>query len=99
MEKQKKFWARYLLILYITIFPWIIIFIQFYLQCLEGIPREAYYLATKVGRYEKDPKLMFDFSAEKTRKSIEESLKRLNVDYFDILQVSSILFKTCNDVD
>lgn len=55
---------------------------------MEGIPRKAYYLATKVGRYEKDPKLMFDFSAEKTRKSIETSLKRLGVDYIDVIQVN-----------
>ncbi|KAK4880367.1 hypothetical protein RN001_008513 [Aquatica leii] len=54
-------------------------------QCLKGIPREAYYLATKVGRYEADPKVMFDFSAEKTRNSIDTSLKRLGVDYVDSL--------------
>lgn len=56
-------------------------------QCLERIPRSAYYLATKVGRYEKDPKLMFDFSAEKTRKSVDTSLKRLGVEYVDVIQV------------
>ncbi|KAL1493976.1 hypothetical protein ABEB36_009654 [Hypothenemus hampei] len=61
-------------------------------MCLEGIPRKAYYLASKVGRYEKDPKLMFDFTAEKTEKSIDESLKRLKVDYVDLLQVHDIEF-------
>lgn len=59
--------------------------------CLEGIPRKAYYLATKCCRYEKDPKLMFDFTAERTRKSIEESLSRLKLDYVDLLQ--------CHDVE
>ncbi|XP_018574593.1 L-galactose dehydrogenase-like isoform X2 [Anoplophora glabripennis] len=61
-------------------------------KCLEGIPRKAYYLATKVCRYEKDPKLMFDFSASKTKKSIDDSLKRLGLDYVDILQVHDIEF-------
>ncbi|KAJ3656567.1 hypothetical protein Zmor_015637 [Zophobas morio] len=59
-------------------------------KCLEGIPRKAYYLATKVGRYEKDPKFMFDYSGKKTRESIEVSLKRLGVDYVDLLQVHSL---------
>ncbi|CAH1983236.1 unnamed protein product [Acanthoscelides obtectus] len=58
------------------------------IQCLEGIPRKAYYLATKVGRYEKDPSLMFDFSAEKSKRSIEDSLSRLGTDYVDVIQVS-----------
>lgn len=62
------------------------IFLQF--QCLEGIPRKAYYLATKIGRYEKDPKLMFDFSAKKTKESIDVTLKRLKLEYVDVLQVS-----------
>ncbi|KAG5872413.1 hypothetical protein JTB14_013658 [Gonioctena quinquepunctata] len=61
-------------------------------KCLEGIPRKAYYLATKVGRYEKDPKLMFDFSAKKTKESIDASLKRLGLDYVDVLQVHDIEF-------
>ncbi|RZC34954.1 L-galactose dehydrogenase, partial [Asbolus verrucosus] len=61
-------------------------------KCLEGIPRKAYYLATKIARYEKEPKLMFDFSAEKTRESIDASLKRLKLDYIDVLQVHDIEF-------
>ncbi|KAJ8920751.1 hypothetical protein NQ315_004891 [Exocentrus adspersus] len=61
-------------------------------KCLEGIPRKAYYLATKVCRYEKDPKLMFDFSAAKTKQSIDNSLKRLGLEYVDILQIHDIEF-------
>ncbi|VEN58225.1 unnamed protein product [Callosobruchus maculatus] len=67
-------------------------------KCLEGIPRQAYYLATKVARYEKDPKLMFDFSAEKTRQSIEQSLKRMEVDYIDLIQVHDIDFAPSLDI-
>lgn len=61
-------------------------------KCLEGIPRQAYYLATKVGRYQADPKLMFDFSAGKTRESIELSLKKLGIEYIDLLQVHDVEF-------
>lgn len=60
--------------------------------CLEGIPRKAYYLNTKCCRYAKDPALMFDFSAERTRRSIDESLKRLKQDYVDVLQIHDIEF-------
>ncbi|KAJ8949592.1 hypothetical protein NQ314_008174 [Rhamnusium bicolor] len=67
-------------------------------DCLEGIPRKAYYLATKVGRYEKDPKLMFDFSAEKTKKNIDSSLKRLGLEYVDILQVHDIEFASSMEI-
>lgn len=45
-------------------------------------------MATKVGRYEKDPKLMFNFTREKTMESIDVTLKRLKLEYVDVLQVS-----------
>jgi len=61
-------------------------------KCLKDIPRKAYYIATKVGRYEKDPKLMFDFSAEKTKESIKTSLEKLGLDYVDVLQIHDIEF-------
>ncbi|EFA04125.1 uncharacterized protein LOC658727 [Tribolium castaneum] len=67
-------------------------------KCLEGIPRKAYYIATKVARYEKDPKLMFDFSAKKTRESIDASLKKLKLDYVDVLQVHDIEFAPSLDI-
>jgi len=61
-------------------------------KCLIGIPRNAYYIATKIGRYEKDPAKMFDFSAEKTKQSIDESLKKLGLSYVDVLQIHDIEF-------
>nr|CAH7750075.1 unnamed protein product [Callosobruchus chinensis] len=67
-------------------------------KCLEGIPRKAYYVATKVGRYEKDPLLMFDFSAVKSKHSIEETLSRLRLDYVDVLQVHDIEFAPSLDM-
>ncbi len=54
---------------------------------MRDIPREKYYLATKVGRYEAEVDKMFDFSAEKTLRSVDESLWRLGVEYLDIIQV------------
>ena len=38
-------------------------------------------------RYEPDMQKMFDFSAERTLQSVEESLKRLGLDYIDVIQV------------
>ncbi|KAF5287953.1 hypothetical protein FQA39_LY15591 [Lamprigera yunnana] len=67
-------------------------------KCLEGIPRRAYYIATKVGRYEADPKLMFNFSADKTRESIDTSLKRLGIDYIDLIQAHDIEFAKSLDI-
>ncbi|XP_046983177.1 uncharacterized protein LOC124553346 [Schistocerca americana] len=59
---------------------------------LKEVPRQAYYIGTKVGSYELHPHHMFDFSASKTRQSIEKSLKLLQLDYVDILQVHDVEF-------
>lgn len=56
-------------------------------KALKTVPRSAYYLATKVGRYEKTYDKMFDYSAKKTRESVEKSLKLLGLDYVDVIQV------------
>jgi len=52
-------------------------------KALKGIPRDRYYLATKVGRY---GDAEFDFSAKRSIASVEESLRRLGIDYIDIIQ-------------
>ena len=52
-------------------------------KALKGIPRDRYYLATKVGRYG-DAEL--DFSAARSIQSLDESLRRMGVDYVDIIQ-------------
>ena len=60
-------------------------------KALREIPREKYYLATKVARYgykEQD----FDFSAARVTASIDESLARLHVDYVDFIQVHDMEF-------
>ncbi|XP_036334228.1 L-galactose dehydrogenase-like [Rhagoletis pomonella] len=67
-------------------------------MALKDVPREAYYIATKVGRYEKDFGKMFDFSAKKTRASVEKSLKLLGIDYVDIIQIHDIEFAKDLDI-
>ncbi|XP_058449728.1 uncharacterized protein LOC131429550 [Malaya genurostris] len=61
-------------------------------QAFKDVPRQAYYIATKVGRYEMEYDKMFDYSAKKTRESIERSLKLLGVDYLDVVQIHDVEF-------
>jgi L-galactose dehydrogenase len=60
-------------------------------KALKEIPREKYYLATKVGRYGADEK-DFDFSPERVVRSVDESLKRLRVAHIDLIQCQDIEF-------
>ena len=59
---------------------------------MKEVPRKAYYIATKVGRYELDILKMFDFSAQKTIESVDKSLRLLGLDYVDVIQVHDIEF-------
>ncbi|KAK7872652.1 hypothetical protein R5R35_002648 [Gryllus longicercus] len=65
---------------------------EFLGKALKCIPRQAYYIATKVARYERNIAKMFDFSAEKTKSSFDLSLKLLGVTYVDIIQVHDVEF-------
>ncbi|EZA46827.1 L-galactose dehydrogenase isoform X2 [Ooceraea biroi] len=67
-------------------------------KALKGIPRQAYYIATKVGRYELDYDNMFDFTVAKTKKSFKKSLELLGVDYVDVIQVHDIEFAPSLDI-
>lgn len=64
-------------------------------EALQGIPRDRYYLSTKVGRYGLDD---FDFSPARMHTSIDESLARLQQDYVDILIVHDIEFRSMEQV-
>lgn len=66
-------------------------------KCLKGVPRESYYLATKVGRYGPEIK-DFDFSADRVARSVEESLTRLGVEYVDLIQCHDIEFGSYDQV-
>src|ERR1700752_4400345 len=48
---------------------------------LRGVPRERYYLGTKLGRYDR---AHFDFSARRVAEIVDVSLHRLGVEYLDI---------------
>lgn len=58
-------------------------------KALKGIPRDRYYLETKVGRYDTAG---FDFSAARVTASVDESLARLGVEYLDLIQCHDIEF-------
>ncbi|XP_069111873.1 uncharacterized protein [Argopecten irradians] len=67
-------------------------------QALQNIPRSSYYLSTKVGRYLPEIDQMFDFRAERTIRSVDESLTRLGLDSVDLIQVHDIEFAENIDI-
>jgi aryl-alcohol dehydrogenase-like predicted oxidoreductase len=58
-------------------------------RVLPDVPRENYYLGTKLGRYSVQH---FDFSARRVAESIDISLERMRVDYLDIVLCHDIEF-------
>jgi L-galactose dehydrogenase len=56
---------------------------------LKGIPRDRYYLGTKLGRYDS---AHFDFSARRVMESVDVSLHRMKTDHFDIMLCHDIEF-------
>lgn len=58
---------------------------------LRGIPREKYILATKIGSYG-EARGDYDYSAARTRLSVEQSLRRLGVDHLDLIQCHDVEF-------
>ncbi|MBQ6202563.1 MAG: aldo/keto reductase [Prevotella sp.] len=62
-------------------------------KALKEIPRDKYYLSTKVGRYGKDGKNYWDYSAKRVTDSVYESMERLNIDYIDLINVHDVEFQ------
>ena len=62
-------------------------------KALLGIPRDRYFLSTKVGRYGKDGVNLWDYSAKRATESVYESMERLHVDYIDLINVHDIEFQ------
>lgn len=58
-------------------------------QVLPQIPRDRYYLGTKLGRYSG---AHFDFSARRAVESVDISLERMGVDYLDIILCHDLEF-------
>lgn len=62
-------------------------------RALRGVPRNGYYLSTKVGKYTNPGRYgddVFDYSRARIRSSIEESAERLGTGYFDIVHLHDI---------
>lgn len=62
-------------------------------KALKEIPRDKYYLSTKVGRYGKDGVNTWDYSGKRATESVYESMERLNIDYIDLINVHDIEFQ------
>ncbi len=59
-------------------------------KALKGIPRDRYFLSTKAGKYTLPGAYgadEFDYSEVRIRSGLEESMKRLGVDYVDIVHL------------
>ena len=62
-------------------------------KALRNIPRDKYFLSTKVGRYGKDGKNTWDYSAKRVTDSVYESMERLGIDHIDLINVHDIEFQ------
>jgi aryl-alcohol dehydrogenase-like predicted oxidoreductase len=62
---------------------------------LAGVPRDSYYLGTKLGRYDV---AHFDFSARRVVESVDVSLHRMRTDYFDIMLCHDIEFVNMDQI-
>jgi len=58
-------------------------------RVLPEIPRDSYYLGTKLGRYSGEH---FDFSARRVAESVDISLERMKVDHLDIVLCHDLEF-------
>lgn len=61
-------------------------------KALQHIDRKKYYLSTKVGRYGKDGVNLWNYSAQRAKESVYESLERLHIDYIDLINVHDVEF-------
>lgn len=67
-------------------------------KALREIPRDKYFLSTKVGRYGKDGVNTWDYSARRATESVYESMERLGVDHIDLINVHDIEFADLRQV-
>lgn len=67
-------------------------------KALKDIPRDKYYLSTKVGRYGKDGVNTWDYSARRAKESVYESIERLHIDYIDLINVHDVEFADLHQV-
>ena len=67
-------------------------------KALKDIPRDKFFLSTKVGRYGEDGHNTWDYSAERVTRSVYESMERLSIDYVDLINVHDIEFSDLQQV-
>ena len=67
-------------------------------KALKNIPRDKYYLSTKVGRYGKDGVNTWDYSAKRAQESVYESMECLHIDHIDLINVHDVEFADLNQV-
>ena len=67
-------------------------------KALQELPRDAYLLSTKVGRYGHDGVNTWDYSGRRATESVYESMERLHVDYIDLINVHDIEFADLQQV-
>lgn len=71
-------------------------------KALKGIPRNRYFLSTKVGKYTGPDGYghdVLDYSEGRIRQSIKESAARLGADYFDIIHIHDIEYQKRRHTD
>jgi L-galactose dehydrogenase len=65
-------------------------------KALRGVPRNRYYLSTKVGKYTKPGTYgedTLDYSRDRIRKSLDESAARLGTEYLDLIHIHDIEYQ------
>lgn len=67
-------------------------------KALKELPRDAFVLSTKVGRYGENGVNTWDYSAKRAQESVYESMERLHVDYIDLINVHDIEFADLQQV-
>ncbi|MDR0418730.1 MAG: aldo/keto reductase [Prevotellaceae bacterium] len=67
-------------------------------KALKDIPRDRYYLSTKVGRYGDNGVKSWDYSGKKAKESVYESMERLNIDHVNLINVHDVEFSDLSQV-
>lgn len=62
---------------------------------LEGVPRDSYYLCSKLGRFAPNH---FDFSAKRVVESVDISLERMRTDHLDFILCHDVEFVDLNQI-
>jgi aryl-alcohol dehydrogenase-like predicted oxidoreductase len=71
-------------------------------KALKGIPRNRYFLSTKVGKYTGPDGYghdVLDYSEGRIRQSIKESAARLGAEYFDIIHIHDLEYQKRRHTD